>query len=197
VQTTDAPRNERQVTVALMPNTAPAACISPGGSGGPCSPLVLRETKIIDPLVTQSSTYEPLDASYRPLATFEARLAVDADAPGYSGDFWNGRSCSATNNEYQPWWQEDLGSVRQINSIAIYGRTDCCPDMSTYLYVLVSTTPITATSLANAFSQSSWNSGYVTTTQFPITLTVNASGRYVRIWKSDTNWLVLAEVLVQ
>ncbi len=192
VQTTDAARNERQLTVVVMPQAAAAACISPGGGGGPCAPLLLRETKLIDPLVTQSSTYQAGGI------TFEARLAVDGDA-GYSGDFWNGRSSSATNYEFQPWWQEDLGSVRAITSVTVYGRTDCCPEMSNNFYVLVSSSPIQSTTLSAALSEPGvWHSVLTSPGANNIaTVSVGQAARYVRIWKSDTEWLVLAEVVVQ
>ncbi|HVH73193.1 MAG TPA: discoidin domain-containing protein, partial [Candidatus Dormibacteraeota bacterium] len=107
---------------------------------------------------------------------------------------WNGLSCSSTNSENQPWWQEDLGSSRAIANVTVYGRTDCCPEMSNNFYVLVSTSPIQSTTLSAALSEAGvWHSAVSS----PGTISVGQTGRYVRIWKSDQTWLVLAEVLVQ
>jgi RHS repeat-associated protein len=114
-----------------------------------------------------------------------------------NGDFWGGNTSSATNYEYQPWWQVDLGSSQSIGSIQVWPRTDCCPEMTANFYVLVSDNPFTSTDLNTTLNQtgvsSYWVSGYTTS---PSTVNINRTGRYVRIQRNDSQYLVLAEVRV-
>ena len=37
-------------------------------------------------------------------------------------------SCSCTNSERAAWWELDLGGEFPIDSIAVWNRTDCCPE---------------------------------------------------------------------
>ena len=37
-------------------------------------------------------------------------------------------SCSCTNSEANAWWEVDLGDEFPIDSIAVWNRTDCCPE---------------------------------------------------------------------
>jgi hypothetical protein len=49
-----------------------------------------------------------------PLAHYYAGLAVDGDRHGYG---------SATSPEDEPWWEVDLGAVREIGTVVIYGAS--------------------------------------------------------------------------
>ncbi len=150
--------------------------------GGSQTNLALGKT------ATQSSTF--VNAGI----TFSASRAVDGNT---NGDFWGGNTSSATNYEYQPWWQVDLGSSQSITSIQVWPRTDCCPEMTSNFYVLVSDNPFTSTDLTTTLNQSGVSSYYVSGyAGTPATVNVNRTGRYVRVWKSDTQYLVLAEVQV-
>ena len=76
-----------------------------------CLPFVTGETGFnISPTngkaAKQSTTLNP----------FSASLAVD----GNFGTF------SHTNSEQKPYWEVDLGSVRDISSVTVYPRRDCC-----------------------------------------------------------------------
>ncbi|XP_060681258.1 fucolectin-like isoform X1 [Hemiscyllium ocellatum] len=63
---------------------------------------------------TQSSVYD-----YRGHAV----NAVDGNPdPNYSKS-----SCTATQNDMEPWWRADLLSSHKIHSIRITNRGDCCP----------------------------------------------------------------------
>ncbi|MCX2830606.1 discoidin domain-containing protein [Microbulbifer thermotolerans] len=48
--------------------------------------------------------------------------AVDGDVRGN----WSSNTITHTENEIQPWWQVDLGSVSTISTINLYNRTDSC-----------------------------------------------------------------------
>ena len=43
------------------------------------------------------------------------------------GDFFAG-SVAVTEKQALPYWEVDLGASRDIRSIALWGRTDCCQD---------------------------------------------------------------------
>ncbi|MBN79589.1 MAG: hypothetical protein CMJ70_05570 [Planctomycetaceae bacterium] len=37
-------------------------------------------------------------------------------------------SCSCTNEERDAWWEVDLGDAFPVDSVAVWNRTDCCPE---------------------------------------------------------------------
>jgi hypothetical protein len=51
-----------------------------------------------------------------------ATKAIDGN---HSGSF---ASCSCTNSERNAWWEVDLGGEFAIDSVAVWNRTDCCPE---------------------------------------------------------------------
>lgn len=122
-----------------------------------------------------------------------ADRAVDGNTDGrYGFD-----SVTHTNSEAQPWWEVDLGSVASIQTIDIWNRTDCCADRLTNFYVLVSDTPFTSTLLDTTLNQVGISS-YAVPGQagLPTKLSINRTGRYVRVQLVGTNVLSLAEVQV-
>jgi RHS repeat-associated protein len=133
---------------------------------------------------TQSSTF----------SNFPASLAVDGNT---NGDFNGAHSSSATNYSYQPWWQLDLNSSQFINSIKLYPRTDCCPEMLANAYLFISDQPFTSTDLSTTLAQSGVSSYSITgNTSAATSVNINRTGRYIRVQRSDTQYLVLAEVQV-
>ncbi|NOT60784.1 MAG: hypothetical protein HOP19_11245 [Acidobacteria bacterium] len=106
-------------------------------------------------------------------------------------------SVTHTGLDAQAWWHVDLGSVGTINTINVWNRTDCCANRLTNFYVFVSDVPFTSTNLNSTLSQSGVGS-YLTSGQagLPTTLTINRTGRYVRVQLVGTNELSLAEVEV-
>jgi len=126
--------------------------------------------------------------------TFVASRAVDGNT---NGSFWGGNTSSATNYSSQPWWQVDLNSAQQIGTVQVWPRVDCCPEMTGNFYVLVSDNAFNSTDLATTLAQSGVSSYYVSGyAGMPTTVSVNRSGRYVRIQRNDSQYLVLAEVQV-
>ena len=109
---------------------------------------------------------------------------------------------SATASHANSWWQVDLGSVQTISSITVWGRTDCCPQMTSDFHVFVSDVAFTSTNLTTTINQagvSNYNhSGFAgpTATTGPTSINVNRTGRYVRVQLSGTGSLALGEVQV-
>lgn len=123
-----------------------------------------------------------------------ANKAVDGNTDGF---FWNG-SVSHTNYEYQPWWQVDLGSSRQLSTIRVWNRTDCCTELLGDFYLFVSDAPFQSTDLTTTINQPGVSSYYMAgPAGRPTTFTINRMGRYLRIQRVGTSWLSVAEVQVQ
>jgi F5/8 type C domain len=144
---------------------------------GPAPPTNLALNKT----ATQSSTYGSQSAS----------RAVD----GNPGGTWN--DITLTGYEAQAWWQVDLGSVRSLQTIKLRPRSDltCCLDN---FYVFVSDVPFTSNNVTATQNQAGvWNS-YVQSgfSSIPTSVTVNRTGRYVRVQQVNTNHLSLSEVEV-
>ena len=51
-----------------------------------------------------------------------AAKAIDGNHNGSFG------SCSCTNEEPNAWWEVDLGGAFPIDSVAVWNRSDCCPE---------------------------------------------------------------------
>ena len=153
-------------------------CPDDGTGGGTPVNLALTGT------ATQSSTNYSADAS----------RAIDGNT---DGNFWSTQTCSATAWNVQPWWEVDLGEVSDISSINIWNRTDCCDFDLTAYYILVSSTPFASADLDITLFQNGVNSflqGEAAGT--PSVIDINTVGRYVRIQKQGTGFLILAEVEV-
>jgi RHS repeat-associated protein len=132
---------------------------------------------------SQSSTHAP--------GVTDAAKAIDNQTDGF---LWSSHA-SATNSQQNAWWQVDLGAVRQLTNIQVWGRTDCCPEMSSDFYVFVSDNPFTSTDLNTTINQSGVSNYYTSgASNNPTTVAVNRSGRYIRVQFAYNSYLVLAEV---
>ncbi len=131
-------------------------------------------------------------------ATSTAAKAVDGDV---DGDLAAERT-AATHSHANSWWQVDLGSVQPISSLTVWGRTDCCPEMSSNFYVLVSNVPFTSTDLNTTINQAGVDN--YAHTEFagpaadsaPASIEVNRTGRYVRVQLAGSGSLALAELQI-
>jgi len=108
-----------------------------------------------------------------------ASRAVDGNTSGA----WVDGSIAHTDYEAQAWWQVDLGGVRQINNIDFWLMTECCSSHGNF-DVMVSD------------DGSTWTSYYVAGYVDNGSVTVNRSGRYVRIQLRGADPLAVAEVQV-
>ena len=115
-----------------------------------------------------------------------------------NGNFWTGNSVSETSWSAQPWWQVDLGAVKNIGEVEIWNRTDCCSFNLNNYYILISDSPFTTNNLNVLLSQNSVTALLQNTEAgSPSVIPVNATGRYVRIQLSGQAILALAEVVVK
>jgi hypothetical protein len=127
-------------------------------------------------------------------------IAARANDGNTNGDYFGGSSVNHTAFEARPWWQVDLGSVRQVNSVEVYNRIDCCATRLTNFYVIVSQNPIPntwspAVLTAPGVTSVEYTGGAFATPQ-TFTLPAATTGQYVRIWSTATNYLHVAEVRV-
>lgn len=137
-------------------------------------------------LATQSST---LKHALNPTAD----KAVDGNT---DGDLGRG-SLTHTTPEAQPWWQVDLLESKQLNTIEVHNRTDCCADRLSDYHVLVSDNPFGNASLEELLRRPDvWSSHQTTQAANPTKIAVGRAGRYVRVQLARTDVLSLAEVVV-
>ncbi|MEM7134023.1 MAG: putative Ig domain-containing protein [Chloroflexota bacterium] len=106
-------------------------------------------------------------------------------------------SVTHTATELQPWWEIDLKSVAEIDSISLWNRSDCCIDRLRNFYILISDVPFISQDLDEARNQADVTEIFVPSQvngrqQFD----VGRTGRYVRIQKADNGILSLAEVQI-
>ncbi|MEM1322250.1 MAG: lectin-like protein [Bacteroidota bacterium] len=123
-----------------------------------------------------------------------ADRAIDGNTSGF---FYIDFSISQTNWEPQPWLELDLGSVANIEEIRIWNREDCCTDFLSNYYLLVSDAPFTSSSL-NATLAQAGVAAYEESTVAgrPSSVSVDRTGRYVRIQLQGTAFLSIAELEV-
>ena len=123
-----------------------------------------------------------------------ANRALDGNT---SGNFWADNSCSLTNWVSNPWLEIDLEAVSEIESIQLWNRTDCCEDLFTNAYILISEVPFTSTNLNATINQAGVSNYFISgNIGLPSDTPINALGRYVRIQLEGTSYLSIAEVEV-
>lgn len=113
-----------------------------------------------------------------------ADLAIDGDT---DGDYSNSFTGTHTQAEYYAWWQVDLGGEKQIQTISVYNRTDCCTSRLSDFTVYV----------LDDDGETVYSQDYDTTPSPSVTMTTGGvEGRVVRIELNEYNYLSLAEVEV-
>lgn len=121
-----------------------------------------------------------------------ADRAIDGDT---NGNFWAGNSCSLTDWVANAWWEVDLAVASEIETINLWNRTDCCSDLFSNFYILVSETPFTSTDLNSTLSQPGVSSYLVSEEAgIPSEVPINTIGRYLRIQLNGSSYLSIAEV---
>ena len=126
-------------------------------------------------------------------SAFVSDLARDGNT---DGDWRNG---SVTHTELDPnaWWEVDLGSVKNLDHILVWNRSDCCGERLVPFYVLVSDAPFVSTDLDDTRNQAGVTEIFVSEEPSPTRqIAVGRSGRFVRIQLAGSNYLSLAEVEV-
>ena len=100
-----------------------------------------------------------------------------------------------TANEFQPWWDADLGASYDLEKVRLWNRTDCCGSRLSDFYVFLSGQPFTGTTVAASLAQPG-----VTAVHYPGTVgredfvQLGAQGRYLRVQLVPWEVLSLAEV---
>lgn len=121
-----------------------------------------------------------------------ASFAIDGVT---DGDLAN-TSVFSSEHQNQPWWQVDLGDIRNIDQIALHRRTDCCADRLSGVHVLVSDSPLPE-DLSDAMATPDIHEYYVASfSGIEKRLSIAERGRYIRVQLAGTEQLELAEVEV-
>ena len=107
--------------------------------------------------------------------------AIDGNG---NGNWWNG-SVTHTTLEARPWWQVDLGVPRNIGTVIVFNRTDCCSERLSDFDV-------------SAWDGTTWQpiGGITGPAQPRNDFQTNVISRFVRVQLRGTNYLSLAEVQV-
>jgi len=127
--------------------------------------------------------------------------AVNAVDNNTDGKLIDG-SVTYTGFQDEPFWQVELDKVSTLGSIVIYNRTDeCCRERLNSFYIMISESPITERSLADAIQQSfvvgSGPQAYFAEASKVFNLPEDTKGKYIRIQLSSTDTVLsLAEVKV-
>ena len=124
---------------------------------------------------------------------FSADNAID----GVRGGSFPTNAIAHTDVEAEPWWEVDLGQRYDLSQIVVFNREDCCANALRDFHVFVSDTPFTSQSVAGTLAQSGVSSNFTSGTGGRETsVSLNRTGRYVRIQLTTTEYLQLAEVEV-
>jgi hypothetical protein len=119
--------------------------------------------------------------------------AVDGNTSGN----WSDNSVTHTAVQNNAWWQVDLGNVKSLQTVQLSNRTDCCGDALSNFYVFVSDVPFASTDLSATQNQTGvWSSYFSGQVGGSTTITVNRTGRYLRVQLAGNDRLSLAEVQV-
>lgn len=125
--------------------------------------------------------------------SYVASNAIDGNTDGMNVN----NSISHTDEDFQAWWEVDLGENYYLDVVQLWNRTDCCEDRLTDFYVLVSEFPFDSQDLGETLEQEGV-SAYFFDGQAGRSENIftRAMGRFVRVQLTDTNFLNLAEVQV-
>lgn len=123
----------------------------------------------------------------------EASRAVDGNTWGVYSAGAVSQTARAANN----WWQVDLRSVREIDTVHLWPRTDCCAGRVSDLEIFVSNTDMASRTLPSLLSDKAVKRFAVpSSVGSKVSIPMSLSGRYVRVHRRSKNILSLAEVEV-
>ena len=146
-------------------------------------------------LVASSSNLAPQGIASQSSTAYGgvAARAIDENTNGA----FSQRSVTHTSFMTQPWWEVKLSSRTNVSNIVLFNREDCCTGRLSDVHVFVSDEPFGDQSLTELLAQENLYHAYLTGTQGAETeLSVNSTGRYVRVQLAGNTALSLAEVQV-
>lgn len=125
---------------------------------------------------------------------YNANRAVDGNIRNGSDIGW----LAHTLDERDPFVEIDLGSVRNIGTVTVFNRTDCCSDRSSLMGVIVSDTPFDGDATIEEAAFTPGATYVYDTAQTPNewTVTFNRTARYVRVQRNCDCILNLREIEV-
>lgn len=133
--------------------------------------------------VTQSSTYQNNNNVYG------AAKAVDGTI--------GGSNFNHTKKNNNAWLEIDLEQVQDLSGIKVFNRANCCQSRLNDFHVFVSDVPFTSTDINQTMIQPGVSDFHFPGAAQDITdISLNRSGRYVRVQLSGKNFLHLSEVQV-
>jgi len=166
-----------QGTVTIIDNDGQAGCANPIN-------LALNKPAVQSSTITAGGI------------TGSASKAVDGNTNGvFFTNPTSASSVSATTNEYQAWWEVDLGAEYNIEQVKLWNRTDG-QDKTDDCYLIISSTPFAPGDLNGALNQANYSHYEQSAVGSPSIDNPNTTGRYVRIQLNTTGYLILAEVEV-
>ena len=149
-----------------------------------CAPCTPTNVALGKP-ATQSSTFN------NKFNKFGADNGVDGDNNGHHNSF----RMTHTKFDSNAWWEVDLGAVYDLSFVKLWNRTNCCANRLTNFHVLVSDVPFNSQDLTATIGQTGVdNFHHPGTAGRETDVTLNRTGRYLRVQLGGTNALQLAEV---
>jgi hypothetical protein len=118
-------------------------------------------------------------------------------ANAFDGDSSQGTGSkfSRTASQAEPWWQVDLGATRDLESVTVRFRTDCCSAQNRDLWVFASATPFSSTSVSGLRAQPGVSAVRLETPAGDVnTAALDRSARYLRVQSPVSGSLALVEV---
>ena len=157
------------VSKSGVPSIAPVVRMYPTSSTAP------------QPRVVQSSQY---DVSTPASNAFDGNVS---QGPG--------SKISHTLEEPQPWWQVDLGESKDLDSVTVRLRGNCCTDRNRDLWVFASDQPFNSTTVAGLQAQPGVSAVRLQTPDGDVNVAaLDRTARYIRVQHPGTGFLHLAEV---
>ncbi|MFK8004717.1 MAG: acetylxylan esterase [Saprospiraceae bacterium] len=120
--------------------------------------------------------------------------AVDGNL---NGDFFAENSVTNTDWKENAFWEVDLGSISNIETINIWNRTDCCNENLKEFYVLVSDEPFVSEKLSTVLLQNFISPYFIEDIAgSPSQINIDRTGRYIRLQLKNEGAITMTELEV-
>ena len=117
--------------------------------------------------------------------------AVDGNT---NGDFFAENSVTNSDWKENSFWEVDLGSISDIETIKIWNRTDCCNENLKNFYIIVSDEPFVSEKLSTVLLQNFISTYFIEDIAgSPSQINIDRTGRYVRLQLKNAGAITLAE----